>query len=355
MSLFIDLDNIKNNINQIKQQLQKDIMVVLKNNAYELNSKKIIPILKETNVKWVVYNKFEEYLIDKDLLKGFDVLILESPIDKYLNLPLVYSINSLSDAYIIIKSNISSHVHLQVDTGMNRLGIRSTKELLKVVELLNNNNIIIDGIYTHFSSDLNEYEYYQKQINKFKNYISCYPFKHIHSASTHSLHKPILGNMIRIGMAIYGYDCKIDNLLPCLSYYVKPINNFLLDKEECVGYSQNYKTEKLSYISVLPIGYNDILGITEVRYKRVKYPIIGKMCMNHLFIKSGQKINNLTSLNVLSKNDIISYGNYNWYLIMTSMKKIPKNYIRRSNYDISTIFEKRTKKSRKYQFRKRSN
>lgn len=156
-------------------------------------------------------------------------------------------------------------------------------------------------------------------------------------------------------MAIYGYDGAINGLSPSLSYYVKPVNSFLLDKNECVGYSQMYKNKTPCYVSVLPIGYDDILGISEIRKDKNKYQIIGKMCMNHLFIKSSQKINNLTSLNVLSKNDIISYRNYNWYLIITSMKKIPKNYIRRSNYDISTVFEKRTEKSGKYKFRKRSN
>lgn len=356
MSIFIDLDNIKNNILVITKTLNKDLMVVLKDNAYELNTKKIIPILKKTKVKWVVYNKFEEYLIDKDYLSGFKVLILESPCDKYLNLPIIYSVNSLNDAYLILKSNVKTVVHLQVDTGMNRVGIRNEKEFMDIIKIfLTNNNILIDGIYTHFSSDIDEYDYYQKQLNNFKKYLNLYSFNNVHSVSTHSLHKEITGNMVRVGMAIYGYESKLQGLLPSISYYTKPVNSFLLNKGECVGYFQMYKAKKQTYITVLPIGYDDIIGINEIRQKKEKYKIVGKICMNHLFIKSNKKINYLTSLNVLSKNDIISYRNYNWYLIITSMKKIPKNYIRRSDYDISKVFTKSREESRKYRFRKRSN
>ena len=37
-----------------------------------------------------------------------------------------------------------------------------------------NPNIIIEGIYTHFSSNDNEYEYYNKQVSKFKEYLKLY-------------------------------------------------------------------------------------------------------------------------------------------------------------------------------------
>ena len=66
MSLIIDLENIRKNIKLIKEITKKELMVVQKSNAYELNSQKIIPLLKEEKIKWIVYNKYIEYLKDKE-------------------------------------------------------------------------------------------------------------------------------------------------------------------------------------------------------------------------------------------------------------------------------------------------
>lgn len=355
MSLFVDLDNIKNNIIKIKEYTKKEIMVVLKNNAYELNSKRIIPLLKEVNVKWIVYNKFDEYILDKDNIKDFNILILESPKEKYLNLPVYYSVNSVDDANLIKNINTKTLVHLQIDTGMNRMGIRSIDVMKEVIKILSfNKNIIIDGIYTHFASNRDEYYYFNKQVNNFNTYLTLYPFNHIHCESSHSLGRKVNSNMVRVGISIYGYETNIKGIKPCISYYVKPVNSFKISKKDAVGYDQQYIEESSSYITVLPIGYDDIIGINEIRKNDKKLEIVGKICMNHLFIKSNEKINNLTSLLVLSKNDIISYRDYNWYLIITSMKKIPKNYIRRSFNDLPKVFKTRTKKSRSFRLRKRS-
>lgn len=355
MSLFVDLDNIKNNIKKIKEYTQKEIMVVLKNNAYELNSKRIISLLKEENVKWIVYNKFDEYILDKSYLTDFNILILESPKEKNLSLPVYYSVNSIDDAKLLKNVNTKTLVHLQIDTGMNRIGIRSIDEMKEVIKILSfNKNIIIDGIYTHFASKMNEDYYFNKQVKNFNSYLSLYPFNNIHCESSHSLGRKINSNMVRVGISIYGYETNIKGIIPSISYYVKPVNSFKIKKGDTVGYNQQYLESSSSYITVLPIGYDDILGINEIRLNSEKFEIVGKMCMNHLFIKSNKKINNLTSLLVLSKNDIISYRDYNWYLIITSMKKIPKNYIRRTFNDLPKVFKTRTKKSRSFRLRKRS-
>lgn len=356
MSLIIDLENIRKNIKLIKEITKKELMVVQKSNAYELNSQKIIPLLKEEKIKWIVYNKYIEYLKDKEILDGFNILIMESVTLKNTKLPVTHTINNLDDALLISEINHKIKVHLQVDTGMNRIGIRSLEEANKIISILSKSpNIIIEGIYTHFSSNDNEYEYYNKQVSKFKEYLKLYPFKIIHSAATPSLTKEITGNMVRVGMAIYGYGNHNLDLHPSISFRVPVINSFKVKDKDFVGYNQKFKVTTPGYISVIPLGYDDIIGISELTKNSIRYSIVGKVCMNHLFIFSKHKINNLTKLNVLSKNDIISYEKYDWYLIITSMKKIPKNYLRRSNYDLPKVFNRTNQAYQKYQFRKRSN
>ncbi len=356
MSLIIDLESIKKNIKLIKNITNKELMIVQKSNAYELNSQKIIPLLKEENIKWIVYNKYIEYLKDKEILNNFNILIMESVTLKNIKLPVTHTINNIYDAILISKIKNKIKVHLQVDTGMNRIGIRNINEASKIISMLSKNpNIIIEGIYTHFSSGDNEYEYYHKQVLMFKEYLKLYSFKIVHSAASNSLAKEITGNMVRVGMAIYGYGNHNLDLHPSISLKAPVINSFKVKCQDFIGYNQQFKVTTPGYISVIPLGYDDIMGISELTKNKARYRIVGKVCMNHLFIFSKHKINNLTKLNVLSKNDIIAYEKYDWYLIITSMKKIPKNYLRRSNYDLPKVFKRTNQTYQKYQFRKRSN
>lgn len=358
LSLFIDLSTIINNIKNIQNNTNKEIMIVLKNNAYGIGSKKIIKILKECNVKWIVYNTYDEYQKDKEYLGGFKILILSSVLINQIECDenLYYSINNYKDVMNVLNVKKKINVHIQVDTGMNRVGIRSIDVYKKILnDLIKNENINIDGIYTHFGSNYDEYEYYNKQINKFIEYVKLYNFKNIHSAATSSLHKNIYGNLVRVGLAIYGYGNPYIGLHPSIKYTTKLINQFILLPNETLGYNQGYIANKNTLVGVVPIGYNDITNIDYLYYNNIKLQIIGNRCMNHTFIKLPYKINNLSSLLVLPKSDIIYKEEYNWYYILTSIKNIKKIYIRRFNYDIPTIFKRTNKKNRKYVIRGRSN
>lgn len=358
MSLFIDVNAIKDNIMKIKEKTKKEIMAVLKNNAYGVGSKKMLQICYESDVKWVVYNTYQEYLEDKMEIKKLHlkVLLLESINENNINddyQELRFSVNKLNDlTENILFTKKTLYLHLSIDTGMNRLGIKTIKDVKKIIKICSNSQLIIEGIYTHFASAIDENKYYQQQRIKFKKFINLYPFKIIHAQATQSLHKDEIGNFVRVGMGLYGYHSALP-LKPTISYYIKPVNILNLKKGESVGYEQNYHAKKQTQIIVLPIGYYDVRGIDHVTYLKKELPIIGKICMNHMFILNTCKNEMIGLLQVLAKSDIIR-KEYNWYQIITSMKQIPKNYMERINYDISAIPQSTKKTPQKYRFRSRS-
>lgn len=359
MQLFVDLTAIVENIKTIKKQTNKEIMVVLKSDAYGLGAKDIISILRKTAIKMIALNKFSEYMELSSLLEGFKVLILESltkrQIEQINCSSLIFSINSVEDALELRLIEQETHVHLRIDSGMHRLGISRIEQCLDALAILTKNqNIKIDGIYTHYASDENEEYYYQKQSEYFKQFISLYPFKDIHAAATSSLNKEIIGNLVRVGMAIYGYGNNSLKLKPSLSLYTRPVNIQKVLENIPIGYHQAYVTKAPSTIVTIPLGYDDIHGITEVYYDGKSYAVIGAICMNHMHILGDDKINNLSNLIVLSKNGIIKTTKYNWYHLLISLKKMPKCYIRRGSYDIPTVFKNTNGSYQKYQFRKRS-
>lgn len=361
MPLFIYLDNIEKNINIIRKYTSKNIMAVVKSNAYGLDSKHIIKTLLKSNIDFFVFEKELEYFNNKTLLDNKKILILES-VDKYLDNPNVrYSINTMIDVYKIKNIEHPIIIHIRIDTGMNRFGLRSLFELKKAIDLLKqNSNIYIEGLYTHYSSDCFESNYIEKQQLEFKKYLSLYNFDIIHSNSTRSLNKEIIGNYVRVGMGLYGYHQSYLKLLRSVSLNAKASNIFYINNKQPISYLQKKITHK--FIGVINYGYNDI-DLRDIRYiykNSLKYRLLEKSCMNHTHFYSDDKINYPSWLSILPTNGIIIHSkdyNYNidWYRLLTSLKGLPKNYIRRSNYDIPKILKYNGKESFKCWFRKGSN
>ncbi len=359
MPLFIYADNIENNVRKIKNKTKKEIIAVVKSDAYGIGAKNIVPLLKKNDINFFAFDKYKEFEKVRMLLQDDKVLIMEKPtldmIDKNDNQNVRYSINSLIDAIQVKDTKKQIIVHLQYDSGMNRIGIRSVEELNWVIELLKENELIkIEGLYTHFSSDNLESKYLAKQVNAFEKCLDIYPFEIIHANATKTLHRKKIGNFVRVGMAMYGYHQPFLDVIPCASITENPCSIFKTNKNDKIGYSQEQPSK---IIGVINLGYNDLdfSQMKNIYYKKMPLKIIGKSCMNHTHFISDDKINYLSWLSIFPTNDIIiGSDDYDWYRILVSLDKMPKNYIKRRNYDIPKIFKYQSKTCGKLKFRKRS-
>lgn len=349
MPLFIYADCIEHNIEVIKKQTNKNIIAVVKSNAYEMKTSFMIPLLRKNKVNFFAFEKLNEYInAKKELVDTDHILIMESikDVTKIDNQNVRISINSPMDALNIKQVTQKTIVHLRIDTGMNRLGLRNMDEFKWVMNLLKTNkHIIIEGIYTHFSSEQFEMKYFEKQEKMFEEYLKNYNFAIIHANATKSLHKKIIGNYVRVGMALYGYHQIVLPLKPAIQLLERPCSIFYPNKNKRIGYSQLYRSHK---IGVLPIGYHDVdlTRINRIYFKKQTLPLLGKSCMNHTHFLANDKINYLTWLSIFPTNGIICYNDeYNWYHILTSLKSMPRTYVRRRNYDIPKICKLSRKKS----------
>lgn len=341
MPLFIYADRIEHNIKVIKEKTKKFIMAVVKSNAYEMKTSFMIPLLRKNGVTFFAFEKKKEYLEAKQYLTPSDQILLMESVSDLSGIDLEnvrLTINSPLDALFLKDTQKKVLVHIRVNTGMNRLGLNSLEELKWVLKLLKGNEkIIIEGIYTHFSSEQFEMKYYEKQYNLFKKYLKTHSFAIIHANATKSLHKKLIGNYVRVGMGLYGYHQIVLPLKPSIQLLERPCSVFLPKKNKKIGYMQIYQKNK---IGVLPIGYHDVdlSKIQNIYVKSQKVQLLGKSCMNHTHFIANDKINYLTWLSIFPTNGIICYSDeYNWYHILTSMKDIPRVYFRRRNYDIPKI------------------
>lgn len=220
-------------------------------------------------------------------------------------------------------------VHIKIDTGMNRLGIKENDYEKFSKELKKCSNLIPEGIYSHLfdadnpdkSMSLKQIQTFKEAINYFKNEGFSFKYKHI-NATAGSLH---LGdeefNLSRVGLGIYGISPNEDynnRLEPVLLFKSHIVEIKEIKKGEFVSYGQNYKAESNMKIAVIPVGYYEGLDRRLsnngfIKMSGVFCKIIGNVCMNLTMIdissvknpKIGQEVivfdNNNLSFNSIFK------------------------------------------------------
>ena len=160
-----------------------------------------------------------------------------------------------------------------------------------------NSNLLIKGIYTHFATPHNE-KFLNKQVQIWQSILlSIDTSKYIihASASAIALKKYNLQyNMVRVGLAMYGYGDT--NLQPVLSVHSKIVQINKLKKGDFVGYDAKFIAKKNTVIGVVGIGYGDgymranaTKGYVLINGNKCR--IIGKICMNLLFVDLSTCIN----------------------------------------------------------------
>jgi Alr-MurF fusion protein len=192
-------------------------------------------------------------------------------------------------------------VHVKVDSGMGRLGIlpEGTVEMFR--HLLAMPNLDIEGIYTHFSMADVDVDFTEEQYRTFRSVLvplraGGIPFKYVHVSNTAGtlLGEKFHHNMVRCGLAMYGYqESKIaphpPPLNPVMSWRTVIAQVKTLPPGHAVGYGNEYVTHDDEQVAVIPVGYGDGLrrgphnwGYVLVHGERV--PILGRVSMEKTII-----------------------------------------------------------------------
>ena len=351
--LEINLNNFEHNINEIKKlHKDKEIIPVIKANAYGTHINKRLDIINEFNIVAVAI--VEEALYLRELGYKKDILVLNQPyieeIEDIISNNITVGLSSIDFLKELIKQDKQVKIHVEVETGMNRTGFQSLDELLKTLH--NSNNIIVEGLYTHFSSADTDDEYTKKQISKFKEYynilIKEFPnLKYIHTSASNGLvnYNIDITNAIRPGIIMYGYPSydeilnKID-LKPTTKLITKISYLKEIPANESVSYNQTYKTNKITKIATIGIGYADGLRRSlsnkgNVIINNTLCPIIGNVCMDSILVdvthlqnvSIGDKVyiydNELVTL-----EDIAKISNtINYEILSNISERVPRVYI----------------------------
>lgn len=248
--------------------------------------------------------------------------------------------------------DIKVKVHLKVDTGMNRIGLRPEEIDSFLEEIKIYPNIEIEGLFTHFATaDDPKSPLFSKQIDIIKDLKVKYKdvFKIIHCANSSSaLFFPESHmDMVRIGISLYGLEpSKIKKspvkLVPALSWLAKTTYVKKISGGESVSYGAKFITEKPVNIATIPVGYADgysrkLTNKSKIIAKGNVLKQVGTVCMDQLMILDengdigvGDKVILLGNENGVSftADDMANIlDTINYEVVCTISSRVPRVYL----------------------------
>ncbi|MCI5746211.1 MAG: alanine racemase, partial [Erysipelotrichaceae bacterium] len=204
--LHVDLDAILYNYRHLKCYYKKNVIAVLKDDAYHIGLLKVMETLKNEEGIIIAINHLSEAILLRE--NGFENAILYLNVFDSEDIPTIikYNISVIIDSLTQLKliDNLPISFHLKINTTMNRLGLNK-KDAIKVVNQLNNEeNDNFKGIMTHFANDDMDHQGYET----FKKIASLVKKKDIiiHCFASSSLQEKFddFTNYIRVGIKLYG-------------------------------------------------------------------------------------------------------------------------------------------------------
>ncbi len=328
-SLEINLSAITKNLNLIKSHLKPStkVMAVVKSNAYGSDAIKVSSHLETIGIDYFAVAYVEEAVllrqsgIQKPILVFYPQKTDLEDLLHYNIIPSVYGFDFLDFISVHTKSHEpnSFPIHLNINTGMNRLGFDENEYPKVALYLQNNDALKLTGIFSHFSAAglTEEKAFSQEQKDKLKKAISFFsPYKsdtfvtHLSNSSGLMNFLEAEMDMIRIGIALHGYgkDSSASKLIPVSTFKTKILQLRWLEKGETVGYDRKFKVEKRTRIATIPLGYAD--GISrifgnynaKVKVNESLIPIVGNVCMDTIML-------DVTSIDCKIRDEVIIFGN----------------------------------------------
>lgn len=337
VNLEINKSNLEKNL-KIVRSINKNLICVIKDNAYGLGIENILPILLENKCDYFAVAYIEEAVKIQKLLENLKLKNQNGKIKvmalNYVkpenvgyairnNIELtVFNFSQLLDYLKILDEffeNMTLKIHIKVNSGMNRLGFDENEilELVKIVKKYNLNNksknrLEIISIFSHISDAENQAET-EKQVEKYEKILKIFSQNNVRYKYSHLQASPLLFkygkkynyDFARIGMALYGMEpLSTDmSLLDVITVKSKIINIRNVKKNDKVSYGSKGIVKHDSKIGIVAIGYAHGLqkqiensGEAYVLVNGQKAKIIGEICMDMIFV-------DLTNIENVKMND----------------------------------------------------
>jgi alanine racemase len=357
----IDISNILHNIKTLKGLIGRKVkfMAVVKADAYGHGAVAVSKFISKLADHLAVATVGEALELKQSGIRLPILILSETPSHAVMEVArneftqTVYTLSfakALSTAAKKIGKTVK--VHIKIDTGMGRVGVRPENFSTLFKEITRLPNVKIEGIYTHLARAEEENGFTGKQLKLFRSALSGIDTRGLilHAANSAGAlyHKGSRLDMVRIGLAMYGLyppggKRGVVKLKPALSFKTRVVYIKKVPAGTPLSYGSTYITRKAVNIATLPVGYADGIprslsnkGHVLIRGRR--YPIVGRVCMDLTMVDVGSNNNVKTGDEAvligsqgresISADEVAALANTISYEIICGIgKRVPRVYV----------------------------
>jgi len=307
----IDLARLRNNLRLIRRDLPRrvQLMAVVKDEAYGHGALDVARIALEEGAWGLGLSTLEEAMTLREGSITAPLLLLgerqETELPWCVEHDLTVCINGPHTvrplARIAAAHDKRVPVHLKIQTGMSRFGVRWDEALPLLEQIAAEKSLLLAGVMTHFAqSDETDKSFANLQFARFTEVLRAVEQRDIPVKLRHvcnsggflDLPQAHL-DMVRTGILVYGVFpslvCRrIPGIEPVMSVKARIAAIQKLKPGEVVGYGMHYTAPSERRIAVLPVGYGD--GFPRVHNQGgalihgQRAPLVGRVAMDALMV-----------------------------------------------------------------------
>lgn len=327
---IINLDAIRENIRSLKKYLRSEtsIIAVVKANGYGHGDIEVARTVLEAGADMVSVATPDEAVRLRQLGINRDILVMApSPVNfaktaAALQITVAVSDDKWLETALLAQEDFEKplKIHMKIDCGMGRTGLRDVKTLQAIVAIVNQSEkVLLDGVFMQFSSaDDESQERTEEQIEQFMTFVKLLPKKprlvHVSNSAATFLHPAYAFDAVRVGIGLYGISPSeyVRGKLPyplkrALSIESELTAVKLLEKGSSISYGATYETTQDEWIGTIPIGYADgfqrRLTGQEVLIGGERMPIVGAVCMDQCMVKLSREMDVGERVTLIGKQD----------------------------------------------------
>jgi alanine racemase len=311
---IIDTPALAHNFTVVQNRVgSAKIMAIVKANAYGHGLVACALFLQTLGTDYFGVAFIEEAITLRNAGITLPILVLGGVIAEQIPLFLEHDIEIMASSIEKLQAislcaaehGIPAKVHLKIDTGLGRIGVRHTNSYDFFKQAVSLSWIKIVGVASHFATaDDQNIAYMREQCQKFNQAIQFFPehglpmpLRHIANSGAIMQLPESYFDMVRPGIMLYGvypqsWMKKLCNLQQVLSLHARVVYFKVVQQGSAVSYGLTWQAQRDTRVITLPIGYGDGYpralsnkGCVLVKGKR--YPIVGNICMDQMMADIG--------------------------------------------------------------------
>ncbi len=293
----IDLEALRSNFRLLKRAIgpNRQIILVVKSDAYGHGAMAVAALASEEGIKrFAVASVDEGSALRRTDIDG-EILLLHPPLDFEIpdvvrwRLSPAISSEDTARAYSRVAGSNAIPVHVEIDTGLSRLGLEWQTAAQSIARIAAIPNLKIAGTYTHYravysdaaGSVRQQTERYGSVLAELKRLGVDPGLCHAASSYPTALHSETYFDAIRVGIIAYGAvnipaDSSLSGIRPALAVRSRVLLTRRVAAGEWVHYNDSFQATRDMTVAVVPIGYG--MGYSRHFSNNAEMLIRGKRC-----------------------------------------------------------------------------